>query len=66
MSKYKSVAIREEDSAVLEATKDIYEKDFGRKISWSEFFRTLCMGYCVGRTLVMADDKMVIAVTDQD
>lgn len=61
---YRTIAIRPEVFEKMLSVKSLYEQDFSRKVSWSEFLISLATGYCLGRAVVMNENSYKLTFDD--
>ena len=61
-TQFRNIPLRLPDYEALLRVKNLYEKDFHRKVKWSEFIMTLATGYCLGRAVVLNEDKFRLTI----
>lgn len=59
----KSIGLTERQYAALKSTKEKFEEDFGKKITYGEFVLVLCMGFLEGRSVIDRESEYVVINT---
>ncbi len=62
---FRNIPIRERDLEKIERAKIIFEKDFHGRVSWSDFFMTLVTGYCLGRSVLVNENKFNLLLEEE-
>ena len=63
---FRNVPVRSDDYEALEMAKNLFENDFHRTASWSDFLISLATGYCMGRSLLLNESKFNLLVEDDN
>lgn len=64
MASATSVGLSERQHQMLARAKELFEQDFGKKISLGEFITVLIQGYLEGREIIEKHSEYVVAVSE--
>lgn len=54
--KYKTLGIEADEVTKLKRVKELFEEDFRKRTSWTEFVMSLAVGYCIGRSILLNEN----------
>ena len=60
----KSIGLTDRQHRILEATKEKFEEDFGKRITYGEMVLVLCMGFLEGRNVIDREAEYVVINTE--
>ncbi len=63
---FQTVPVRSEDYEKLSRAKEIYERDFHKRVSWSDFLISLATGFCLGRSLLSNENKFNLLMEEEE
>jgi hypothetical protein len=59
-----SVGLSKRQHQMLTRCKDMFEQDFGKRVSQGEFIAILAQGYLEGREIIEKHSEYVVAVSE--
>jgi len=62
---FRNVPVRSDDYEALEIAKQLYENDFHRQVTWSDFLMSLATGFCIGRSMLLNESKFNLLVEEE-
>ena len=63
---FRNVPLRSEDYEKLCRAKILYERDFHKRVSWSDFLISLAVGFCLGRSLLVNENKFNLLLEEEE
>jgi len=63
---FKNVPVRSEDYEKLERAKMLFERDFHKRVSWSDFMLSMVTGFAMGRSILANENKFNLMIEEED
>ncbi len=63
---FRNVPVRTDDYAKMERAKILFERDFHRQVSWSDFFLSVVTGYALGRSILSNENKFNLLLEEEE